>query len=445
MKFPKRPPSQEGLWKEISPERFKEGLSLVHEPTVDGKYLHWDELRHRRPPAGMTLEEWWLALKNRRMPGKIIPLLDVSGRPFSFVVPDSIQQGLHRIDIQAGGSVQAMEPVLDPITNPETKKRYLVRSLMEEAITSSQLEGAATTREVAREMIRENRQPRNRGERMILNNFLTMQHIGELRDQPLSKELIFEVHRRVTLETLDDPSAAGRFRRDDEYRVVGDDYGEVFHKPPPEGQLEDRMAAMCEFANGRSPGAFIHPVIRSILLHFWLAYDHPFVDGNGRTARALFYWSMLRQGYWLFEYVSISQIIIRGPSRYGEAFLYTETDENDLTYFIIYHLEIINRSIEELHRYIERRGKELRALDVSLRGMAELNHRQRDLIRHALRNPGFPYTIESHRVSHDVVYETARTDLLDLEARGLLRKRKRGRALVFIPVENLDAKLRDAG
>ena len=208
-------------------------------------------------------------------------------------------------------------------------------------------------------MIRENRQPRNRGERMILNNFLTMQHVGELRDQPLSQDLIFEIHRRVTQNTLDDPTAAGRRRMHDEYRVVADDSGEVFHRPPPERQLRDRMTAMCEFANGRTPEGFIHPVIRSIVLHFWLAYDHPFVDGNGRTARCVFYWSMLRHRYWLFEYVSISRIILRGPAQYGRAFLHTETDDNDLTYFIIYHLEVINKAIAELFDYVENRGREL--------------------------------------------------------------------------------------
>jgi Fic family protein len=361
----------------------------------------------------------------------------VQGHPFSYRIIDLIQEGLHKLDLQAGGAVQMPEP----ITNPETKRRYLVRSLMEEAITSSQLEGAATTREVAREMIRESRAPRDRSERMILNNYMTMQQIGAARKEPLSRELIFELHRRVTEGTLDDPTAAGRFRRDDEYRVVGDDFGAIFHQPPPAEQLEARMAAMCEFANQADARGFIHPAIRSMILHFWLAFDHPFVDGNGRTARALFYWSMLHHEYWVFEYVSISQMILRGPVKYGEAFLHTETDENDLTYFIIYHLAVINKAIDELHQYIENRGKELRSLDSRLRGTIELNHRQRDLIRHALRHPGSPYTIESHKTTHGVVYETARTDLSDLEARGLLTKRKIGHAWVFTPVEGLERKL----
>jgi len=57
------------------------------------------------------------------------------------------------------------------------------------------------------------------------------------------------------------------------------------------------MEAMCAFVNGRDTEPFIHPAIRAMILHFWLAYDHPFVDGNGRTARALFYWAMLRPGH----------------------------------------------------------------------------------------------------------------------------------------------------
>ena len=273
---------------------------------------------------------------------------------------------------------------------------------------------------------------------MILNNYFTMERIGELRRELLSREILLELHRRVTEGALDDPTAAGRLRRDDEYRVVGDDTGEVFHKPPPASVLDARMAAMVDFANGHDAQGFIHPAIRAIILHFWLAYDHPFVDGNGRTARALLYWSMLHHGYWLFEYVSISQVIIRGPVAYGEAFLHTETDHNDLTYFILYNLSVFKRSIDDLHSFIDNRGKELRELDQRLRGTVGLNHRQRELIRHALRHPGFAYTIEAHRASHGVVPMTARTDLLDLESRGLLRKRKVGRAWIFTPVEDLE-------
>ena len=93
-------------------------------------------------------------------------------------------------------------------------------------------------------------------------------------------------------------------------------YNEILHEPPSADQLPKRVETMCAFANEQLKSGFIHPVIRSILLHFWLAYDHPFVDGNGRTARALFYWSMLRHKYWLFEVMTYLHFHKKGVSDY---------------------------------------------------------------------------------------------------------------------------------
>jgi Fic family protein len=242
---------------------------------------------------------------------------------------------------------------------------------------------------------------------------------------------VFELHRTISEDALDKPDAAGRLRRADEPIEVSDAEGNVFHVPPPAGDLPARLLAMCKFANAESPDFFIHPVIRAIILHFWLAYDHPFVDGNGRTARALFYWSMLRQDYWLFEFISISQIILRAPVQYGMAFFYTETDENDLTYFLLHQMDVIRKGIEELHHYIQRKSDELARCGPLLDQMPQLNHRQKALLSHALRHPGFSYTIAGHRGRHGVVYDTARTDLLDLVGMALLEKRQIRKEYVF--------------
>jgi Fic family protein len=415
-------------------------LSFVSSNPPTSQYLHWNKLIRYPPPSGLTHEEWWLGLKLSRNPlYKNIPLQDKSGQPFKFLVTDPIPERLHHIDLGAGGRIGVPEP----ITNPETRDQYYVSSLIEEAITSSQLEGATTTREVAKEMIRTGRPPRDHSERMIVNNFFTMQHISEIKGQPLTQDLIFELHRMVTAETLPDPSAAGRLRRKDEHIFVGDNKGEVFHVPPLADELADRMAAMCDFANGKTPSYFIHPVLRSIILHFWLAYDHPFIDGNGRTARTLFYWSMLHYGFWLCEYVSISRIILKAPAQYGRAFLYTETDANDLTYFMLHQIDVIRRALDELHTYIARKATQLKAMEQELRSVVLFNHRQRDLLSHALRHPHHRYTIEGHKRSHNVVYQTARTDLLSLMERGILKARKVGRTWYFTPASDIEVKLRE--
>lgn len=445
MKPPQSPPALEEFLQtffKTDPERVIRVLSHRVDININGRYLHWHKFRFHTPPDGFTPTEWWHAVRSRRRnSAKGIPLTSKNGESFEYNLVDPLPESLHNIDSLARGVVGM--PV--EITNPETKYRYLMRSLMDESITSSQLEGASTTREVAKEMIRQGRPPRDRSERMILNNYRTMQRIGELREEALTKDLVFEIHRIVTEGTLKNDSGAGRFRLPVEEIFIGDDEGQVFHVPPDAFSLPRRMEEMCKFANGESQNEFVHPVIRSIALHFWLAYDHPFVDGNGRTARALFYWSMLKQKYWLFEFISISEIILNAPSKYGKAFLYTESDANDLTYFILYHAEIINRAINRLHDYIKEKSESVRRLETNLRGLSVLNHRQRTLIGHALRHPGQRYSIESHRVSHGVVYQTARTDLLDLNEMGLLSKRKAGKVMYFFAYEDIEERLKNLG
>lgn len=439
MKIPQTPPKLTDLIAEVKADRIQTILSAAQTTPIQRHYLHWDKLRHYQPPSGISSREWWLAVKLLRA-GRPVGLNDRVGRTFHFSVPEVVIEALHQIDLGSGGLLSVPEP----IANPHTRDRYLVSSLMEEAITSSQLEGAVTTREVAREMIRTGRKPRDMSEQMILNNFVTMQRIGGFKSSPLSPELVFQIHRLVTENTLENPTAAGRFRRPDEKRVVADDFGTVYHDPPAAGELPVRLEAMCAFANAQTPGFFVHPAVRAILLHFWLAYDHPFVDGNGRTARALFYWAMLHSGYWLFEFISISKILRKAPAKYGRSFLYTETDDNDLTYFLVAQTQVIRRAISDLHEYITRKTAEVIEIESHVRALDLFNHRQVEVIRHALKHPGQRYTIASHQMSHNVAYQTARTDLLDMGTRGILEQRKKGKhgkQMVFVAPADLSERL----
>ena len=369
-----------------------------------------------------------------------IPLLDKQGKPFEFSVPDSVVEQLHYIDRGAGGLIGTLEPV----TNRQTRDRYLIRSLIEESITSSQLEGAVTTREVAKQMLSTGRKPRNKSEQMILNNYFTMQRVRELRETPLSPQLVMDIQGLVGDQALDKEDAAGRLRRTDEPIEISDEEGNVFYVPPPADELPGRLEAMCNFANGVTPDFFIHPVVRAIILHFWLAYDHPFVDGNGRTARALFYWAMLRNGFWLCEFISISQIILKAPVQYGMAFLHTETDENDLTYFIVHQTEVMRKAVKELHNYINRKTREIEESRGFIATLEWLTYRQQAILSHALRHPGARYTVAEHRARHGVAYATARSDLLELSECQLLEKRTVGKEFIFIAPSDLLNRLKSA-
>jgi len=440
MKLPQIPPDFNLRFASIGDQkRIGDIVRLADRPHTGVEYYHWDELKRHGAPEGFSHEEWWYALKlKRKAVYRELPLMDKKGQPFHYFIPDSVQKLLHEIDFGAGAYIG----MPDPIANPRTRDRYLISSLIQEAITSSQLEGAVTTREVAKEMIRSGRTPRDKSERMILNNYLTMQEIIRIKDQPLTLPLLLEIHRLVTDQTLLNPDAAGRFRTPDESVMVMDGEGQVYHDPPAAEDLEARAQTMCAFANGTTPALFIPPAIRAIILHFWLAYDHPFVDGNGRTARALFYWSMLHHGFWLFEFISISSILVKAPAQYARAFLFAETDENDLNYFILHQADVIRRAIEALHVYIDRKREETRSDETRLRALRDLTYRQQALITYALRHPGQEFTVASHQRSHGVAYATARADLLGLVGLELLVQRNRGKTLVFEPIHDLSQRLK---
>ncbi len=414
-------------------------------PIEDGRdYLHWDKLRQLEPPSDLSSEEWWLLIKwGRRNLQRAIPLTDPAGRPFVYGVPDLVARRLHYVDQRCAGEVAMSEVVT---ADAHARQRYLVNSLMEEAIRSSQLEGATTTRHVAKELLRSGREPKDRSERMILNNYRALQYMRDDMPAELTPGAVLELQRILTDGTLDNPDAAGRVQQPEEERIAVVDRvdGTVIHAPPPAEQLPDRLRALCDFANeDESPDRFIHPVLRAILLHLWLAYDHPFEDGNGRTARALFYWYMRTHGYWLVEYLSISRILRHAPAKYTRAFVLTETDERDATYFIVYQLEIIQRAVEQLHDYLRSKIRDVRDVEALVKGSDHFNHRQLALIANALRVPDTIYTFQTHAASHGVTHETARADLLPLVAMGFMEQRRQGRRYTFTPPSDLAKRLKE--
>ncbi|NOQ35786.1 MAG: Fic family protein [Methylococcaceae bacterium] len=448
MKIPESPPLIENIFNKIFNEKNSQKFTQIFNSDIGitdskGRYLHWEKLKHLQPPKGLSSEEYWFATKTARQKSfKKLALSDESGKPFGFCVPDDLQRNLHWLDQNAAGSITMDKP----ITNPHTRDTYLVSSLIEESINSSQLEGASTTRNVAKEMLRQGREPKDHSEQMISNNYQAMNIIREYKDEELTPSIILHLHKTLTEKTLDDPSKAGCYReKSDDIHIIDGSESVLLHTPPAADSLPNYIEAICKFANNLEEMTFIHPVIRAITLHFMIGYVHPFIDGNGRTARALFYWAMAKQGYWLMEFISISKIIKQAPIQYGKAYLHTETDDNDLTYFLIHQMEVIKKGVTALQDYLENQAYEIEAAEKLLdnsKAQGQLNHRQLSLLKHALEHPNAIYSIQEHQVSHAISYQTARTDLLKMADKlNLLRKRKYGNSFVFVSPPDLKTRL----
>ncbi|MDO8188803.1 Fic family protein [Conexibacter sp. JD483] len=415
-------------------------LKLLSAPIPPG-YVHWDKLRHLDPPSGFTHEEWWTAIRLQR-DTRPVPLHDLDGEPFTYALPDEILRVCHVVDQRCAGEIASEQIVTG---DEQAKRRYLVNALMEEAIRSSQLEGATTSRQRAKELLRSGREPLDRSERMILNNYRALLFMREQRGARLTPALVCELQRILIDGTLDDPDEAGRIQQPGEERVAVHDRSDptvVLHTPPPAEQLPARLEALCAFANDDdAQERFVHPVLRAILVHFQLAYDHPFVDGNGRTARALFSWYLAKHGYWLIEYLSISRILREAPSQYSRSYLLTETDGGDTTYFLLHQLQTIERAIDDLYAYLRRKTAEIHDVEQLLHGDDGLNRRQLALLSDALREPGRVYTFGRHAGIHRITHETARADLRGLAARGWLTERTQGRRVLFSAPGDLSRRL----
>jgi Fic family protein len=443
--FVEEAPTVKELFSRLDDSAVIESFSGEVDRRAVDRYLHWDKLRRLVPPEGLTSEQWWLQVKTAREADlRPLPLTDPGGSPFHYGLLDSMLRRLHCIDQRCSGEVGMDEVV---ISEKRAGRRFLVNSLMEEAIRSSQLEGATTSRVVAKEMLRSGREPQDRSERMVVNNYSALQFMRDEIGESLSPQTILELHRIVTEGTLDDPAAAGRLQQPGEPRVAvfDRDGGRRVHVPPPAEQLPERMRLMCEFATEGDDGErFVHPVIRAILLHFWLAYDHPFEDGNGRTARILFFWLMRVRGYWLAEYLPISRLIRNAPAQYGRAFMEVETDGGDTTYFLMHQLDLIAKAIDDLHLYLQDKTAEVRDIERLLQGAEYLNGRQLALLTDAVRTPDASYSFDSHATSHRVSHETARSDLGGLAERGLLVQRRRGHRYLFEPAPDLPERLKES-
>ncbi len=396
---------------------------------IEEEYYYWDKVKHLKDDKIHLFKTnvapnqllWFIIKMRRDVINKTYYLFSNLLEDNSFYIEykfninEFLQQKLYYLDFNFGAGLQK-EQLLSELE----KQQYLNNALMEEAVFSSMIEGATTTRIKAKEMLRKNKKPKTHSEQMILNNYNTIQYISKHKEDNISIEKLYEIHRLVTENTLDEDSI-GVFRNSNDVNVVNELTGEVVHTPPDFNNLDGLMSSFVTFFNNNPKEDFIHPIVKASILHFLIGYIHPFVDGNGRTARAIFYWYLLKNGYWLTEYLSISRVIMKTKTQYEKAYLYTEIDDMDVTYFIHYQVKILIRAFEDLKEYVAKKKKEETKLLKFLR-LGEINERQAEILYKIEKKPTVFFTVKEIENSYGVTNQTARTDLEELVFRGFLKK-----------------------
>lgn len=407
----------------IKGENLRKGFDLLQNSeytslidSINDKYLYWDKVKYQETPTSIKKEILWAAVKlSRSLHAKRI---NFGKYTFSYNTTNNIQKNLHDFDLNIGGQLGSRGLIPE-----EDKKRYLVSSIMEEAIASSQLEGAVTTRRKAKDMLRKNAKPRTKSEQMILNNYITIKRITEIQNEDLTINKLLQIHKLITYQTLDNETDEGTFRNSNDINVVDAIDGEIVHIPPNHEEILELMEEFCRFFNDKNDKKFIHPIIKGCIIHFLIGFIHPFADGNGRTARALFYLYLLSKGYWLTEYLSISRLIIKSKSQYALAYLYCERDDFDLTYFINYQLKTMSLAYDSLREYIQRKINEKKRL-TEFQRIEGINERQAYIIKWLHEEPDLIFSVKEIEIRFSISNQTARTDLLRLVENGFLEEIK---------------------
>ncbi|EJA4992625.1 Fic family protein, partial [Salmonella enterica] len=238
-----------------------------------------------------------------------------------------------------------------------------------------------------------------------------------------------DFHREATSDIDDKTYRPGQFRTTDDVHVA-DSLGNVIHTPPPAEEIKSYLRSLMNWANTHHEKEtrwkhYMHPMIKAIILHFYIGYIHPFYDGNGRVARALCYWMLFKAGYSAFRYISISKLLKDAPKEYVRAYLRTETDDMDMTYFIEYQSRIIERAVNELITHIETsslRINELRAWMAETGIMARLNNLQMNLINTIIYFPEREHTVSNTMEKYGVARKTALSALESLVTSGVMTK-----------------------
>lgn len=378
---------------------------------ININFEYWDTVKYKKCPPDCTPTDLWTYVKAARIKSAIT-VWEKYG--VSLSLTNNMQKKCHEIDMNWGGSWGT-----DATIDSKTKEQYLVSSLMEEAIYSSMMEGASTTRKVAKEMLRKKVAPKDKSQQMIHNNYQTIQFIIAHKNEPLTEDLLLHIHRLMTENTMLPPDDAGRFRTNNDVVVENGITHETVHTPPSYDEIPQFINDLCLFFNQNDDKQFIHPIIRGIIIHFMISYIHPFADGNGRTARAMFYWYMLRKGYWLTEYLSISRVIAKSKKSYEKAFLYAEADQMDIGYFVAYNLRVLEQSFQQLQNYIKRKQSEKNDALILMQ-IGDINERQAQIIKHFDNSPNAMLTIKDIQTKFMISPTTAKADVTRLVERGIL-------------------------
>lgn len=248
----------------------------------------------------------------------------------------------------------------------------------------------------------------------------------------ITEKDLLTIHK-LTVEKILPTDRAGKFRNT-QVVVKNSKTGEISFKPPSPVQVRDLTVDFLEWLNSRLTDD-VHPVILAGIVHYVLAYIHPFVDGNGRVARAFATMVLFSKGYDIKKFFSLEEYFDRDAKRYYKT-LQNVSNQNvsslsdrDLTVWLEYFCEGLAQELERVKARVQKLS-----LDLKLKGRTGqimLSERQLKLVEY-IESYGSISNKQWRTLLRDYSDDTILRDLKDLQKRGLIKKKGSTKGAVYV-------------
>lgn len=388
------------------------------------RYLGKNEIMYRLPSEVNINDFWPMILNYRKEHGKEIPLKDQKGRNFWYC-PLPYTNNITLIDNSAKSQIyENINKIFKK--SPRIANYYQYDALIDEAMNSSVIEGAFSTKKRTKELVSKKIKPVNKSDQMILNNHEALKFVLENLHRKIDEDIILEIYRIITKNTLDDADDVEKYRNGSV--IVCSATQETIYEGPNYEEVPKMMENLINFIKS---DISIHPIEKASIIHFYFVYIHPFFDGNGRTSRVIQYMYLLQQGYDFFKFFSVSTVIENQKLKYYKAIKDVEDYDSDLTYFINFNSSMILESIIAIISRLGRVfGKDLIISKLENDGFY-LSDRQKKCLHFFIKTEKGNMSIENYKKKYKVSYETARQDLNNLESAGIFQKVKIGKKNIY--------------
>ncbi len=248
----------------------------------------------------------------------------------------------------------ARETILNSPLIPKWNVTLRQEAIIHSAHSSTSIEGNRLSLEQVSELARGREITATRRDKQEVLNYLdVLKNIKNLiKDNFITERDILNIHRMVTKNTLNNLSDSGVYRN--RYVVVANRVtGEVFFRPPQNLEVPGLVKDLLRWINSKESKE-LDPVIESGIVHYEFVRIHPFVDGNGRTARVLTALIIYLRGFDTNQFFCLDDYYDSDRSAYYKALQSVKPDILDLTNWLEYFTEGVNISTEAVKERIVR-------------------------------------------------------------------------------------------